>query len=205
MARMADTLDALSNGRFVVGLGLGWNAAEHTAAGIAFPSPADRARRLQRTIEHIRCEMGERRVRILVGGSGVRSTLPIVARYADEWNITTASPTDFAAASARLDVLCREMGRDPGEIERSAAMGVLVGRDVFDLRERAERMRRYVPPLASADDVVEAARGMGWLVGTAEDVRLGFARLAECGVERAILGHYDLDGDMPRVLAETCW
>jgi len=121
-----------------------------------------------------------------------RGALPGVARSADEWNLTTASPRDFQDASAELDRLCREVGRNPAEIARSAALGVLIGRDTDELNRRAEQMRRCVPPLAEAEDVGEAARQMGWVVGTPEEVVPSLRSLAAAGVERAILGHYDL-------------
>jgi alkanesulfonate monooxygenase SsuD/methylene tetrahydromethanopterin reductase-like flavin-dependent oxidoreductase (luciferase family) len=192
VARMAETLDGLSGGRFVIGLGLGWNADEHAAAGISFPSVIERSRRLTDGIDRIRCELGSRRIPILIGGKGIRSTLPVVARSADEWNLTTASPLEFERASAEVDRLCREVGRNPSEIGRSAAMGVLMGRDAVELAQRADNMRRCVPPLSEPDDVLEAARRMGWVVGTPEEVIASLRGLAAAGVDRAILGHYDL-------------
>ena len=192
VARMAETLDGLSGGRFVIGLGLAWYANEHAAAGISFPSVIERSRRLTDGIDRIRCELGDRRIPILIGGKGSRSTLPVVARSADEWNLTTASPLEFHRASAELDRLCREVGRDPHEIGRSAAMGVLMGRDSVELAQRADKMRRCVPPFAETDDVLEAARRMGWVVGTPEEIIASLRRLAAAGVDRAILGHYDL-------------
>jgi alkanesulfonate monooxygenase SsuD/methylene tetrahydromethanopterin reductase-like flavin-dependent oxidoreductase (luciferase family) len=128
----------------------------------------------------------------LIGGKGARSTLPVVARLADEWNVTTSSPTEYARAAAELDQLCRQVGRDPGEIRRSVAFGFLIGRDARELAERSERMRRCVPPLAHAQDTLAAARQMGWMVGTPVQAIDALTALSEAGVERAILGHYDL-------------
>jgi alkanesulfonate monooxygenase SsuD/methylene tetrahydromethanopterin reductase-like flavin-dependent oxidoreductase (luciferase family) len=196
MARMAEALDRLSDGRFVIGLGLGWNAEEHAHAGIAFPPVMERSRRLVEVIERIRLELGpRRRVPILIGGKGARSTLPVVARYADEWNMTTSSVADYRRCTARLDCLCEEIGRIPDEIRRSVALGYLVGRDAVELGERCTRMRRVVQPLAEvADpDVVEAARRMGWVVGTPEQMVASLRPLAEAGVDRIVLGHYDLE------------
>ncbi len=204
VARMAESLDALGPGRFVIGIGLGWNAAEHTAAGIAFPSVAERSHRLVAGIERIRAELAGRAVRLLVGGAGPRSTLPVVARYADEWNVTTGSAADYRRMSLHLEALCRKVARDPREIGRSVATGVLVGRDARDLGERAERMRTCVPPLAAAPDVVSAAREMGWLVGTSETVLGSLRAFQRIGVERVMLGHYDLANvETLAVLAET--
>jgi alkanesulfonate monooxygenase SsuD/methylene tetrahydromethanopterin reductase-like flavin-dependent oxidoreductase (luciferase family) len=184
---MAESLAALSHGRFVIGLGLGWNADEHARAGIPFPGAADRGQRLLETVERIRC------VPVLIGGSGRRATLPIVARYADQWNMTTASVADFSRVSHELDALCAMAGRAPGEILRSVAAGALVGHDSADLHARAERLRRCVPPLAAAEDVLSAARDMGWVVGTIDEIVDQLRALAAAGVGRAILGHYDFD------------
>jgi alkanesulfonate monooxygenase SsuD/methylene tetrahydromethanopterin reductase-like flavin-dependent oxidoreductase (luciferase family) len=193
VARMAESLHDLSRGRFVIGLGLGWNAAEHAQAGIAFPPVAERQRRLDDGIRLIRRTLGERRVPLLIGGGGPRWTLPLVARYADHWNMTTSSVELYRARSERVATLCRAVGRDPARIRRSVAVGCLVGRDAAELGARCERMRAIVPPLAEAADVLEAARGMGWVVGTPGDVVGQLSALARAGIDLAILGHYDLD------------
>jgi len=144
------------------------------------------------------------RVPILIGGSGRRAILPLVARYAQQWNMTSASVADFARANAHLDQLCAEIGRPPGDIQRSVACGVLVGRDSADLRHRAERLRQCVPPLAQADDAVAAARDMGWLIGTAESVVNQLREFEAAGASRAVLGIYDLEAtDTLELLAEA--
>jgi alkanesulfonate monooxygenase SsuD/methylene tetrahydromethanopterin reductase-like flavin-dependent oxidoreductase (luciferase family) len=194
VARMAESLDALGAGRFVLGLGLGWNADEHARFGIPFPPVAERARLLSAGIEVIRQTLGEVRVPLLIGGMGPRSTLPLVARYADEWNLTTSSIELFEARSQRLAELCSEIGRDPHTIRRSVAVGFLVGRNAEELRERSRRLQCVVPPLASveADDVLEVARHMGWVVGTPGQIVATLRPLARAGIDLAILGHYDL-------------
>ncbi|MGI9148358.1 MAG: LLM class flavin-dependent oxidoreductase [Chloroflexota bacterium] len=199
VARMAEAIDDLSLGRFVLGLGLGWNADEHTRFGIPFPPLSERARLLADGIEQVRDVLGGRHVPLLVGGSGLRSTLPLVARYADEWNLTTASLDVYQARSQRLDGLCSELGRDPKAIRRSIAVGCLIGSDLADLRARGRRLQRAVPPLAHAEDdadaLVQAARGIGWVAGTPADIVAMLRPLSQAGVDLAILGHYDLDDD----------
>jgi alkanesulfonate monooxygenase SsuD/methylene tetrahydromethanopterin reductase-like flavin-dependent oxidoreductase (luciferase family) len=196
VARMAETIDDLSPGRFVLGLGLGWNADEHARFGIPFPPLAERARLLAHGIERMR-SMLEQHIPVLIGGSGQHSTLPLVARHADEWNLTTASLDVYRARSQRLTELCDEIGRDPSTIRRSVAVGCLIGRDPSDLRERAKRMQRLVPALAGVepDSVAVAARKMGWVAGTSAEIIATLRPLADAGVDRAILGHYDLDDE----------
>jgi alkanesulfonate monooxygenase SsuD/methylene tetrahydromethanopterin reductase-like flavin-dependent oxidoreductase (luciferase family) len=195
LARMTESLHDLSRGRFVLGLGLGWNAAEHAAAGIAFPPVAERRRRLEDSIHLIRHNLGERRVPLLIGGGGPRSTLPVVARDADHWNMTTSSVEVYGQRRELLAARCHAIGRDPSQIRHSVAVGYLVGRDTTELGVRCERMRHVFPPLAEATNVLEAARQMGWVVGTPETIVEQLLSLEAAGVDLAILGHYDLTDD----------
>jgi len=181
LARMAESLDLLSNGRFVLGLGLGWNAAEHRAHGMEMPPVAERARRLVEAIEQIRRELRERKVPLLIGGAG-ESTLPIVARYADEWNVTTSAPELFQEKRARLATLCGEIGRDPTAIQRSIATGFVIGRDTPEVDERRRRAEQVVPT-------------QGWIAGTPSEIVSSLGALAQAGVQRAIFGHYLIDDD----------
>ena len=189
VARMAEALHALSGGRFTLGLGLGWNRGEHDTFGIAFPPVAARARRLEATVQCLRD------VPVLIGGAGERWTLPLVARHADEWNVTTSSAELVAERAAVLARLCQELGRDARAIKRSVAVGYLIGRDEAELCERSRRMQAWVAPLAVVDpaQVTAEAKRIGWLVGTPEDIKVQMRSLAAVGVERVIFGHYDLD------------
>ncbi len=188
--RMASTLTDLSQGRFVLGLGAGWNEAEHAANGLPFPGSAERSRLLIEALELMEEAFPDRRPPILIGGGGERRTLPIVARYADEWNLTTAHPTLFAAKSERLDACCRAIGRDPATIGRSVSVGFAVGRNADELARRTERLRRVVPPLASTSPAE-----LGWLAGTPDQLVEQLGALARVGVQRVMLNHYDPDDD----------
>jgi alkanesulfonate monooxygenase SsuD/methylene tetrahydromethanopterin reductase-like flavin-dependent oxidoreductase (luciferase family) len=204
LARMAEALDDLSPGRLVVGLGLGWNAREHTSFGIAFPPAAQRAQRLADGIQLLRRMLAGRDVPILIGGMGSKWTLPLVARCADEWNLTTASVEVYRERSQEVARLCQQVGRDPATIRRSVAVGCLVGRDTGDVLDRARRIQTCVPPLAGIDPraVPEAARAMGWVAGTCETAVTVLRALVEAGVDRAILGYYDFaDTSMLELIA----
>jgi alkanesulfonate monooxygenase SsuD/methylene tetrahydromethanopterin reductase-like flavin-dependent oxidoreductase (luciferase family) len=198
VARMAEAIQDLSLGRFVLGLGLGWNADEHAQFGIPFPPLSERVGLLADGIERMRQVLGTRQPPVLIGGSGMRSTLPLVARYADEWNLTTASLEVYRARNRRLAELCAELGREPTTIRRSVAVGCLIGRDQADLRDRGRRLQRLVPPLAGAvnkksvDSLVDTARRMGWVAGSPAEIVATLRPLADTGVDVAILGHYDL-------------
>jgi alkanesulfonate monooxygenase SsuD/methylene tetrahydromethanopterin reductase-like flavin-dependent oxidoreductase (luciferase family) len=207
LERTAQALAQLAPNRFVLGLGLGWNAAEHARFGMPFPPAAERVRLLRDAIERIgasgrgdkrRSRSASRsrsrsRIPLLIGGRGPRGTLPLVARYADEWNLTTASVEVYRAASARLEECCQETGRDPRAILRSVAMGVLIGRDADEIARRSQRMRSLVLPLSGLDvaDIVAASRRLGWVAGTPRQIVSELQSLADAGVDLAIFGHYD--------------
>ena len=213
LARMAVAVDNLSGGRLVLGVGAGWNEVEHRAYGILYPPARERLDMLEEGIEVIRRLLGDTPahfagrhyqldgadlqpkatqrpwVPLLIGGMGERRTLPLVARYADEWNLTTADAALYRAKSARLAACCQAIGRDPATIARSVAVGLLVGRDAAELRARSETLQRLVPRLAplGPTEVPDAMRAVGWVVGKPTEVVASLRALADAGVSRAML------------------
>ncbi len=151
VAKMATTLDHISGGRAIVGIGGAWFETEHTAFGLEFGgSPGERLRWLDEAARIMRGMIdgsrpsGERyyatrevlnlpapvqpRMQLLVGGGGERRTLRTVARYADACNIGGG----FENVRHKDEVLrrhCDEVGRDESEIERTAGVGVCIIRD----------------------------------------------------------------------------
>jgi alkanesulfonate monooxygenase SsuD/methylene tetrahydromethanopterin reductase-like flavin-dependent oxidoreductase (luciferase family) len=189
LARTAANLYELSGGRFVLGLGIGWNKREHAAFGVPFPPGPERLQMLASGLERM-----PRGIPVLIGGMG-GGTLWLVARYADEWNLTTNDPERYRGAAEELGRRCQTLGRDPSGIRRSVAVGVLIGRDAGEVCARAERLRRLVPGLEDVptDQVVARARERGWVAGTPAEIVEALRALASAGVDRAMLGHYDQD------------
>ncbi|MGE0136891.1 MAG: TIGR03560 family F420-dependent LLM class oxidoreductase [Ilumatobacteraceae bacterium] len=147
VAKMAATLDHVSAGRFVLGLGAGWQANEHAAFGLPFPPPGERLARLDEACAVIRSLITQERTTLpgryyqlhdaplspkpvqqclplLVGGSGERVTIPLAARWADEWNYW-GTPAEFGHRSRILDRACAAVGRDPSTIRRSVQAVVI--------------------------------------------------------------------------------
>lgn len=148
LAKTVTTLDVLSGGRAQLGIGAAWYEREHRGLGVPFPPLAERFERLEETLQiclqmwsddngpyngtHYRlaetiCSpppISTPRPRVLVGGSGERKTLRLVARYADACNLFASSPSEVAH---KLDVLARHCdaeARDPATVERTIlAMG----------------------------------------------------------------------------------
>ena len=145
VANMAATLDRVTSGRFVLGLGAGWQTNEHTAYGIELPPLGTRLDRFEESCQVIRLLLTEEvstftgkwyrltqarcdpkpiaRLPLLIGGAGERRTLRIAARFADEWH-TWASPDEFQHKNAVLDQHCIDVGRDPATILRSTGASV---------------------------------------------------------------------------------
>src|SRR5215510_10838501 len=143
LAKIATTVDVVSNGRVEVGLGAGWFEEEHRQYGLRLPPLGERMRRLDEACRVLRALWTEPRATfegthyqvreaihepkpvqrphppLVIGTSGERVGLRIAARHAQVWNMARATPEEFAKKSALLDQYCREIGRDPAEIERS--------------------------------------------------------------------------------------
>lgn len=128
LSNMAKTIDHLSGGRLILGLGAGWMVRDYEEFGYPMPGAPDRLRELRRGLEIIKERWTidvpppvRNPIPILIGGAGEQVTLRITARHAQIWN-TIARPEALAAKSRILDDHCRAIGRDPGEIERSVSV-----------------------------------------------------------------------------------
>jgi probable F420-dependent oxidoreductase len=127
LADMARTIDHISHGRFILGIGSGWFERDYDEYGYEFGTAPDRLRRLAQSLPVIMDRLGRLNpvpqgdVPILVGGSGEKVTLRLVAQYADGWN-TFGPPENFAAKSRVLDEWCRRLDRKPSQIERTVSI-----------------------------------------------------------------------------------
>ena len=127
LADMARTIDHLSGGRFTLGIGAGWFERDYREYGYEFGTAGARLRALGEALPRIRDRLSRLNPRhlgslpILVGGSGERVTLRLVAEHADGWNAFGPAES-FAKKNAILDQWCAEVGRDPRTIERTVAV-----------------------------------------------------------------------------------
>jgi F420-dependent oxidoreductase-like protein len=217
LAKVVATVDEMSGGRVEVGLGAGWHEAEHRRHGLPFPPIDERAEMLEEQLQILRGLWGEpdgwsfkgrhyaiddalfRRKpeplpRILVGGGGTPRGMRIAARWADEFNLSSASPDLARSKFAVLDEACRAAGRDPATLSRSAMAGVLVGATPGELRTR-EKALLVALGGGTGDDWLDERR-QRWVYGTPDQARAIVARFAEAGVERIMLQDF-----VPRDLA----
>lgn len=156
LAKMAATMQVISGGRVVIGIGAGWNEEEYNAYGWPFPKPKTRIMQLAESVQILRKMWTEAPVNfqgeyyqvtdayceprpevvppIMVGGAGEKFTLRVVAQYADWWNYIY---TDRAAYIHKQEVLkehCREVGRDYDTIKQVMHIGVMVAENEAELK-----------------------------------------------------------------------
>jgi F420-dependent oxidoreductase-like protein len=195
LAKMASTVDVASGGRVVVGLGAGWDESEYRAYGYRFPPQRERLEQLEEAAQvvlalweeerasvegrHFRVQeaenepkgAGRRRIPLLIGGTGERVLLRLVARYADACNFTEHSdPAWHRHKLAVLRTHCEEVGRDYDAIERTASLNVFVA----PTRAELERLTAPVSP-------EELAAGNA--VGTPDQLVETFAALVDAGIQ----------------------
>jgi probable F420-dependent oxidoreductase len=131
LADMARTVDAISRGRLILGLGSGWSERDFTEYGYELGTPGERLDDLERALPRITARWAKltpppsRRIPVLIGGAGEKRTLRCAARHADIWHSINDLET-LTRKSAVLDEWCQVEGRDPGAIERSTVAGAPV-------------------------------------------------------------------------------
>jgi len=200
-AKMAITLDHMSGGRAVLGLGAGWQLNEHQRLGIELPSIKERSDRLEEAAALCRAmfEAGGQRVDfvgkhytltqapvepgpvngslpILIGGAGAKRTLRTVARHADEWN-AWGRPDTIAAHLATLSGHCEQEGRDMASVHVTA-VGLLI---LVDDAEKAEQIRTGLDHRSG-------------LVGTVDELKAVIEDYEAVGVDEIVVPDFAIAG-----------
>ena len=198
LAKMSATVDQISNGRFILGIGAGWFKQEHEAFGWEFPSVKERCDRLEEAVELIKKLFTEEgpidyngryyklnkayfspgciqkpHVPIMVGGNGEKRTLRTLARFGDICNIDLNIPGSPEIFRHKLEVLehhCEEFGRDPSKIKKT----MLIPFRLENNEKKAEELRK---------------RRGGWgLYGTKSFIIDRIQRYIDAGVEEIMFG-----------------
>jgi alkanesulfonate monooxygenase SsuD/methylene tetrahydromethanopterin reductase-like flavin-dependent oxidoreductase (luciferase family) len=159
LAKILTTVDVVSGGRAILGIGAGWDADEHHRYGFPFPPPSERLGRLEDAVQICRAMFDDvpasyrgtyhsideafnvprpvtERIPILVGGNGKR-TLGIAAKYADAYNPIGEDPQVVRDAIAVFEKHCEQIGRDPAEVSRPASVVFHRRQDLFPRVEAA--------------------------------------------------------------------
>ncbi|MDQ4070970.1 MAG: LLM class flavin-dependent oxidoreductase [Actinomycetota bacterium] len=231
-AKALATLDVISGGRVIVGLGAGWYEPELLAAGLETETPGVRLGRLAESVQVLRGMFGggpfsfdgryERAVDarclprpvqrpsppIWVGGKGER-LVELAGRHADGWNTAWVwRPEDWAERAALLDAACDRAGRDPASVTRSVGLYALAGESEADLARRYRRLQELSPP-GVVDGLALDLWRRGRLVGTVEQVGEQVDRWRSLGVSSLVLSAAALpfsvvaDDDV-ELLAQAC-
>ena len=206
LAWQAAAIDSLAGGRLRVGLGAGWNEFEHKAFGFHLGSLDERFARLEDGLNIVKqltrspeptsyhgkefsiedAMLIPRSPRadgppIVIGGNGPKRTLPLVAKYADEWNAVFLDTAGIQERNNRLDELLVEEGRQPGDVKRTLMTRGLVARTDAELAEKESPER------------IAELRERGAVVGTPNEMVERLGQIAEAGVAGVQLQWMDLD------------
>jgi alkanesulfonate monooxygenase SsuD/methylene tetrahydromethanopterin reductase-like flavin-dependent oxidoreductase (luciferase family) len=126
---------------------------------------------------------------IVIGGNGLRRTLPLAARFADEWNGVYLSTDGFRERTRLLDDLLREEGRQPGEVRRTLMTRIIFGKDDDQVAERL------------AGESADELRAKGQVVGTAQQIPAQLRELEAAGVQGVMLQWVDDLDDIDGIAA----
>jgi F420-dependent oxidoreductase-like protein len=176
LARMAAAIDQLSGGRFILGVGAGWNVPEHEAYGIELPPVKQRMDNLEESIQVIKAlfendeatfegkmyqlknapmnpKPAQKPMQLLIGGGGEQRTLRMVARYATEWNVPIMQGLEvYKQKVAVLEKHCEVEKRDPATIARSAMTGYIAGENQAEVDGKIKAAIEAAPERFRRDD-----------------------------------------------------
>jgi alkanesulfonate monooxygenase SsuD/methylene tetrahydromethanopterin reductase-like flavin-dependent oxidoreductase (luciferase family) len=126
---------------------------------------------------------------LLIGGNGPKRTLPLVAKYADEWNAVYITLVDYKERSAQLNDMLVNQGRKPADVKRSLMTGTVFARSDADLKDALVERSKNAKQEITAESLIER----GLIVGTPSMWVDQIGEFAEAGVERFMLQWLDLD------------
>jgi F420-dependent oxidoreductase-like protein len=182
LANAMATLDQISNGRVVLGLGGGWLQNEYDAYGMHYGSAGERLRMLGEYVQCVRGLLTQDRTNfagefftltdaqcepkptqthlpIWIGGGGEKVTLRIAAQYADGWNVPFIPPEEWARKASVLDEHCAAVGRNPAEIVKTVNVGMAFTDE--ELKRQFGPMSNYVKPGVLSGSVQEMVDKVG--------------------------------------------
>jgi alkanesulfonate monooxygenase SsuD/methylene tetrahydromethanopterin reductase-like flavin-dependent oxidoreductase (luciferase family) len=207
LAKMAATLDHLSNGRAELGIGAGWLVAEHQAFGFAFPEPGRRVDLVEEQLQVITGLWSQSpftytgkhyvltdarftpepiqhpRPTIIVGGRATSQRLPrLAARYADEYVIGQPTPEVARTAREKLNSAAVKAGREPNSVQLSAFAPFCMANSPEEVQAQMQLYRQTNPQYTGM-----MGNTSTWLMGTPDVVRGQLEALADSGIERVMV------------------
>jgi len=202
LAKMGATLQLLTRGRFILGIGAGWKMDEYIAYGYEFPPAKVRIRQLEEAVQIIRKMWTEEKATfkgkyyqikdavcsprpnptppIMIGGGGEKLTLRVVAKHADWWNLPNTSAETYRRKLQILERHCEKVGRKFEEIKKT--LGNMVA--IAETHEKAEK-------IATKNPLVNQENIKNFIIGDPNEVAEKIREYAELGVELFILRFLD--------------
>jgi len=219
LAKMASTVDAISHGRLILGIGAGWYEHEYLAYGYPYPSTHERLERLREAVQVILAMWSQDEahfegkyyslhgainqpkgvqkphIPLLIGGGGEKVTLRLVAQYADACNVGGDIPT----IRHKLDVLrqhCEAIGRDYNSIKRTTLIDYcVIGETEAEVQAKLSPEER-----ANIDELRKT-----WLIGTPAQIRERLAEYEQAGIQELVIRFVDAAKIEPvRLFAREC-
>lgn len=206
LAWQASSVDAIACGRLRLGLGAGWQEREHEAFGFDLLDTDERFKRYEEGIQVVKAltrssqpvsfdgdyyslkdaMLAPRSPRsdgppLVIGGNGPKRTLPLAAKYADEWNAVNRTPEQYRDLSTRLDELLQQEGRDAASVKRTMMTRSVIGKDDAQVRSKID------------DETRERLLARGGVVGTPGEIVDILGRHAEAGVQGIVIQLMDMD------------
>ncbi|HLG11905.1 MAG TPA: LLM class flavin-dependent oxidoreductase, partial [Dehalococcoidia bacterium] len=209
LARMAAAIDQLSGGRFILGVGAGWNETEHEAYGIELPPLKRRMDNLEESVQVIKAlfendsasykgqiyslnnapmnpKPAATPTPLLIGGGGEQRTLRMVARYATEWNAPIMGGLDvYKQKSKVLEQHCETEKRDPATIDRSAMTGYISGENQAEVDRKVQAAIESAPPRFRSTDSKRPPMTALW--GTPAQIVEQIKEIEDAGISRLML------------------
>jgi F420-dependent oxidoreductase-like protein len=210
-ARMAAAVDDLSGGRLTLGLGAGWQVREHAKFGFDLLELPERFNRFEEGLKVVtgllrsdkpvdfqgnffhleQAMLLPRPARpsgppILIGGNGLRYTLPLAAQFADEWNGVFINANVYAQRNQQLNQILVEYGRQPEAVKRSIMLGCVYGKGPAQVEQN-------VLQRSQGKSNRQELRKNGNVVGTASEIAAQLAQFQDAGARRVMLQWLELD------------
>lgn len=209
LARMAAAIDQLSGGRYILGVGAGWNEPEHQAYGIELPPLKRRMDNLEEGIQVIKAlfenesaiykggiytlneapmspKPAQRPMPLLIGGGGEKRTLRMVAKYATEWNVPIMAGLEAYKEKRRvLEQHCEAEKRDPATIARSVMTGYISGENQAEVDRKVQQAIETAPARFRSNDPNRPPMTALW--GLPDRIVEQIKEMEDAGISRIML------------------
>ncbi len=216
LAKMVSTLDVISNGRIELGIGAGWHEREYLAYGYDFPSHIERIKQLDESLSIIKKMWTKKSISyigqyyklknaicnpkpiqkphptIMVGGSGEKYLLKVVAKHANRYNIFFGTPQEMKRKITILKDHCSKIRRDNKEVQFSVVLPCIITESGEDIKQVAARYKRRDK---TVDQYLDSVAG-GITIGTPEKIINGLNQYIELGVSHFIIQFKDLNNSI---------